>query len=222
MRTLITGADGSLGTRLCERWIWPTLAMGRSIDTMERITEFLEANKSTVQCLECVVLNDGTNHLSWIGTTNMADAEILHRNVMLPYWTLNELVRIRGVDKPMRVIFVTSQTYRVPQRTTALYCASKAALTMIMKVAARELAPWGWVINAVAPGKITDTKMSVMTDEQVEELRGWTQDEADQYALKMIPAKRYTNREEVVKTILHVASLPPYVNGTIIEVMGGV
>lgn len=218
---LVTGADGSLGRAICE--VFPqTLQMPKKVWIQERIDDFLASHGSSVRALTGAVLNDGTNHLSWIGTTPRHDEEIILRNVMAPYWTLDKLVEMRGRNSPMKVVFVTSQTYRVPQRTTALYCASKAAAHMLMRVAARELAPYGWQINAVAPGKIVDTKMSELTDQQVKELRGWSEEQMDRYAIDLIPMKRFTSTHEVAAIIAQTMELQSYVNGTVIEAFGGV
>jgi NAD(P)-dependent dehydrogenase (short-subunit alcohol dehydrogenase family) len=223
MRVLITGADGSLGSALmlaAEQRFYQPFGMSRKVFQKRSIEKFLRDTDATR--LDAAILNDGTNHLSWIGSTEKHDEEIIQRNVMAPYWALNALVAQRTVHNPMRIIFVTSQTYRVPQRTTSLYCASKAAATMLMRVAARELAPYGWVINAVAPGKIEDTRMSDLTDEQVCDLRGWSKHEADGYAKKLIPAGRFTNTEEISDIIFNTLEMPSYVNGTVIEAFGGV
>lgn len=224
MNTLITGADGSLGSALVKRLSddGKVLAMPRRIHSKLHIEDFLWNNESAVVELGAAVLNDGINRLSWIGETPSNDAEIIERNVLAPYWTLNELVHLRGKQNPLRVIFVTSQTYRVPQRTTSLYCASKAAATMLMRVAARELAPHGWVINAVAPGKIVDTRMSELTDQQVCELRGWEQSEADRYAKALIPAGRFTTTAEVAEAIRDTLHAVSYMNGSVVELFGGV
>ncbi|MDQ6696301.1 MAG: SDR family oxidoreductase [Actinomycetota bacterium] len=47
---------------------------------------------------------------------------------------------------------------RIVDRNMGLYCASKAALSMLVKVAAAEWATDGLRVNAVSPG-ITDTPM---------------------------------------------------------------
>jgi NAD(P)-dependent dehydrogenase (short-subunit alcohol dehydrogenase family) len=54
------------------------------------------------------------------------------------------------------IVAVSSVSARLPDRTMGLYCASKAALDMVVKVAAVEWAPVR--VNAVAPG-VTDTPM---------------------------------------------------------------
>lgn len=167
-----------------------------------------------------VVNNFGINHLSWIGTTGEEDEMIYRCNVMGPYWVINWLVF--NENPPARVVNIASATHRVPQRTTSLYCASKAALVQMTKVMARELAPKGWVINALAPGKIEDTEMSALTDQQVCELRGWSKEQADSYALSNVPMERFTNRVEVTNAVFKLLEMPDYVNGVCLDVMGGV
>lgn len=180
------------------------------------ITNFLE--DEVPPGITHVVNNFGINHLSWIGTTPDQDERILTCNVMGPYWVINDLVA-RG--ETCRVVNIASQTYRIPQRTTSLYCASKAALVQMTKVMARELAPKGWVINALAPGRIPDTEMSRLTDEQVLELRGWTLEESQEYAASLIPMGRATSRREVAEAVLKLLDMPDYINGSVIDMMGG-
>lgn len=170
--------------------------------------------------LRYIVNNFGINHLSWIGNTPEEDEAIYRVNVMGPYWVVNYLVSAGHLR--VRCLNIASQTYRVAQRTTALYCASKAALVQMTAVMGRELADRDWTVNALAPGKITDTEMSELTDAQVLDLRGWTRDHADDYAKKMIPAGRFTSRAEIARAAWQVLQFPRYVTGTTIDVMGGV
>ena len=166
-----------------------------------------------------VVNNFGINHLSWIGTTTEEDEEILECNVMGPYWVVNALA---ARSAPCRVLNVASVTYRVAQRTSAIYCASKAALVQMTRVMARELAPAGWVVNAIAPGPIEGTSMTNRVNEQVRLLRGWTRDETEDYERRLIPMQRRTTVEEVAEAIIGIMALPPYINGACIDMTGGV
>jgi 3-oxoacyl-[acyl-carrier protein] reductase len=172
------------------------------------------------RCPNIIVNNYGINHLSWIGETPAIDEAIIKANLLGPYWVINYVKQHWG--GPCRVVNIASQVYRVPQRCTSLYCASKAGLVHMTKVMARELAPSGWIVNAVSPGKIEDTMMSRMTDAQVLKLRGWDPDKADNYAKSLIPAGRYTTRAEVADVVMSVLEMPDYVNGTVIEAHGGV
>jgi 3-oxoacyl-[acyl-carrier protein] reductase len=90
------------------------------------------------------------------------------------------------------------------------------------RVMARELAPYGWVVNSLSPGKIVDTRMAELTDAQVMELRGWGPDFADEYALKTIPMGRFTDTTEVAEAAFQMLQMPSYVNGANLDMTGGV
>ncbi len=221
MNVLITGSDGSLGRQLCEQfsdrhWGITNKDMQEGKSSIEN--NIIHAIKA-LGPITHVVNNYGINHLSWIGETKKEDEQILMQNVMTAYWVINYLVEL---DQVCRVVNVASATYRVPQRCTTLYCASKAAMVQMTKVMARELAPKGWIINAIAPGLIEDTKMAKMTNDQVLKLRNWDSDEAEEYAMKLIPMQRPTKRKEVAQAIIKIFELPDYINGSVIDMMGGV
>jgi len=184
----------------------------------QSIEVFLDGIGEDVK-FDVVINNYAINHLSWIGTTDTTDEDIISLKIMLPYWIINALVKRANV---CRVVNILSQTYKVPQRCTSLYCASKAAVAMMTKVMARELAPFGWVINGLAPGKILDTIMTEKTDKQVLELRGWDEHGADKYAQSLIPMGRFTTKQEVAEMVIKILEMPAYVNGSIIDMTGGV
>jgi NAD(P)-dependent dehydrogenase (short-subunit alcohol dehydrogenase family) len=218
---IVTGADGGLGETILE------LARTRHEEVFNLPAAVIRGGKQAIDewignidgPVEWVVNNYGINHLSWIGSTPEEDEEILRINMMGPYWVINALA---ANGHTPRVVNIASATYRVPQRCTALYCASKAGLVQMTKVMARELAPKGWVINALAPGLIVDTDMARLTMKQVIELRDWDPKEAEDYALSLVPCGRYTRRHEVAQMVMSILDMPSYVNGTIIDMMGGV
>ncbi len=90
------------------------------------------------------------------------------------------------------------------------YGASKAAVDMMTKISAAELAPYGITVNAYAPGIIhTD-----MTDAMIRE-RGHEQ-------VKQIPLNRFGTGAEVASLICYLASEEAgYISGEIIGVNGG-
>ena len=215
---IVTGSDGSLGSVLMRNYGGIGMDEATMRGGKSAIDCFIDKLSKSMKITE-VTNNFGVNHLSWIGETPADDADLFTYNVMAPYWVINALVRN---NQTCRVVNVASATHRVPQRCTTLYCASKAALVQMTKVMARELAPKGWIINAIAPGMIEDTKMSEMTNLQVMKLRGWGEVEMKLYATNLIPMGRATNAEEVAEAIEKVYELPDYINGSCIDMMGGV
>lgn len=225
MNILLIGGETSLGKAFLKEA--EERQHNVSLIPMERLTTGADIALATRYTLrgrigfDWIVNCHGRNQLHRIGETPRLHSvsNMLFDNVMPIYWVIDELVRLGTPGS--RVLSIASQTYRIPQTNTAIYCASKAALVMLMKVMARELADRGWILNCLAPGKIEDTRMAELTDAQVRELRGWTEEEATAYALRNVPARRFTNTDEVVEAMFSIYHLPAYVNGSVIDMTGG-
>jgi NAD(P)-dependent dehydrogenase (short-subunit alcohol dehydrogenase family) len=92
----------------------------------------------------------------------------------------------------------------------ANYSASKAGLIGLTKSAAKELAPRGITVNAVAPGFI-ETEMTQKLSEQVKETYQ-----------KVIPLNYFGAPRDVANTVLFLASEDArYITGEVIRVDGG-
>jgi 3-oxoacyl-[acyl-carrier protein] reductase len=86
---------------------------------------------------------------------------------------------------------------------------TKAAIDNLTKTLAMELAPFGVLVNAVAPGFI-DTKMTRDLPEK-----------AKAVFLDRIPLKRMGTPEEIADVVAFLATRGSYVTGTVIHVNGG-
>nr|AEE62723.1 unknown [Dendroctonus ponderosae] len=92
----------------------------------------------------------------------------------------------------------------------ANYCASKAGVELLTKVASREYSKKGIRVNTVLPGMIS-TPMTAAVPEKVKAK-----------FLTQIPLGRFGTAEEIAEVILFLASCrSSYVTGTSIEVTGG-
>ena len=109
-----------------------------------------------------------------------------------------------------RIINMTSVVALMGNVGQASYSASKAGLIGLTKTAARELAPRGITVNAVAPGFI-DTAMT----EQLP-------DKAKEAMLGQIPLGRIGLPEDVAGAVAFLASAEAgYITGQVIHVNGG-
>lgn len=189
---------------------WDTLG-----DQMEHI---LELNGGR---LDEVIYSAGVNELQWLGKMGQAHdfLRLLDVNVAGFVRTM-DLLANAGLSN-LRIAAIGSDAAERPLRTSALYCASKAALHMAARVTAREKADVGWRVNVVAPGMTADTKMTEYIDARVPGLRGWTSEEAMAYEQQQGVVKRRADRYEIANVVLDVLEGPDYLNGSVITVNGG-
>jgi NAD(P)-dependent dehydrogenase (short-subunit alcohol dehydrogenase family) len=85
------------------------------------------------------------------------------------FFTLQAAVRVMAPRGTGSVVAISSTSGFTASSTPApVYDASKAAVRMLVTAAARETAPAGVRVNAVAPGTVgTDLVRSVLTEEQI-------------------------------------------------------
>ena len=90
------------------------------------------------------------------------------------------------------------------------YSSSKAGIIGFTKSAAKELAPRGVTVNAIAPGFIDTPMTAVLPEEVQEQMR------------RMIPLGRFGSGEDVADVVLFLVSdLGSYVTGQVINCDGG-
>lgn len=91
----------------------------------------------------------------------------------------------------------------------AAYSASKGGLNALTEALAKELAPSGIPVNALACGVI-DTDMN----------RCFSEEEREALS-EEIPAGRFASPEEVAHALVLLAQMPPYLTGQVIRFDGG-
>jgi 3-oxoacyl-[acyl-carrier protein] reductase len=109
-----------------------------------------------------------------------------------------------------RIINIASTAGAMGNAGQANYSAAKAGLIGLTKAAARELAHWGILVNAVAPGLI-ETDMAAAIPE-----------EAREALLAQVPLKRIGTPREVAEMVGFLAGDgATYVTGQVFHVNGG-
>jgi len=116
-----------------------------------------------------------------------------------------------GLKRPGRIINITSVLgFRTIGRVPA-YCAAKAGLTHLTQVLAMELARYGILVNALAPGYV-----------ESDFNRAFFQTEAGKALTSRIPLKRLGQSGDLDGALLFLASpASAYVTGAVISVDGG-
>ncbi|WPH58020.1 oxidoreductase [Gordonia phage LuckyLeo] len=170
-----------------------------------------------------VVYCAGVNTLQWLGdmgNDGLREAANIFAVNSLGFLSMMDAL-VRECERPLSVVAVSSDAAERPLRTSSAYCASKAALNMLVRVAARELGPAGWRINAVAPGMLSNTGMTKSMDEQIPRIRGWHPDKALEYEVSQEVVPGRIAPREVAQVIFDLLQGPKHMNGEIVTLNGG-
>jgi NAD(P)-dependent dehydrogenase (short-subunit alcohol dehydrogenase family) len=136
-------------------------------------------------------------------------------NTRGPWLCLRGWARVlKDERRTASLLAVSSVSARLADRTMGIYCASKAALSMLVRVAAEEWGPDGLRVNAVAPG-VTRTPMLGSGPEVSIEGSPWLAAVAGRTTLG-----RLGEPEDIAQVILAVHGME-WVTGQIVECDGG-
>jgi NAD(P)-dependent dehydrogenase (short-subunit alcohol dehydrogenase family) len=116
-----------------------------------------------------------------------------------------------GLKRPGRIINISSVLGQRTIGRVPAYCAAKAGLSHLTHVLAMELARYGILVNALAPGYV-ETDFN----------RAFFQTEAGRALISRIPLKRLGQTEDLDGAMLLLASpAGAYLTGAVIAVDGG-
>jgi NAD(P)-dependent dehydrogenase (short-subunit alcohol dehydrogenase family) len=140
---------------------------------------------------------------------------VLAVNTRGPWLCLRGWARVLHEERRTgSLLAVSSVSARLADRTMGVYCASKAALSMLVRVAADEWGPDGVRVNAVAPG-VTRTPMLGHGPEVSVEGSPWLAAVAARTTLG-----RLGEPEDIAQVVLGVHGME-WVTGQIVECDGG-
>lgn len=163
-----------------------------------------------------VVINNAGSMFGRTAVANASDEQyhnVVDLNIGGVFFACRRAANILQQQKSGSIINTTSVAARTGGGDGAgLYGAAKGFVSTITRVLAKELAPYGVRVNAVAPGVIeTDFHRKFSTPEQLTA------------AVKGIPLGRLGTAEECVGAFEFLAdeSMSGYITGQVIEVNGG-
>ena len=192
-RAIVTGASSGIGRQVVAQLVaesWRVLAVARRADRLRALADQLEgqvfpwtadvaadgsataiidAARDQLGGLDLLVNNAGT---SWVGPmAQMPDEaidEILNLNVRGLILMCRAAIPLLARSGAGQIINISSVAADLAMETLAVYCASKAAVSMFSRVLAKELAPQRIRVNTLSPCG-TDTeifaKMGVEVDQ---------------------------------------------------------
>jgi 3-oxoacyl-[acyl-carrier protein] reductase len=188
-----------------------TLGLSGDVSDADAVKGFYPAIFKAWKRLDVLVNNAGTMENALLGMTT---TDLVHRmmdvNAKGAIYNVQGAARLMARHKSGSIINVSSIVGTEGCEGQAVYAASKAAVIGLTLAAAKELAPQGIRVNAVAPGYI-ETEMVSSLPEEVRSQR-----------VTQIGLGRAGTPEDVARAVLFLASdLSGYVTGQVLGVDGG-
>ena len=188
----------------------PVVARQGDVSSYDFCKDFIAEVKSILGPVDVLVNNAG---ISYIGLFSEMSPKEWHRVIdtnLTSVYNLSSLVIPDMVNKKSgKILNISSVWGNVGASTEVAYSASKGGMNALTKALAKELAPSGIQVNAIACGAI-DTDMN----------RFLSPDELNSI-IDEIPSSRLGKSEEVAELAFNICSGNDYLTGQIICLDGG-
>lgn len=226
---LITGSSGALGSSIAQylvdagaKVIGVDIAEGKHTSILCDVTDAsaLEKKLADLPAIDIVINNAGILHSAPLANIINKDASrfakaaedwkrVLDTNLSSAFY-VTQLVADKMVRNrtPGIIINMSSVSARGTAGQSA-YSASKAGIEALTRVWTKELGAMGIRCVSIAPGYIdTPSTRKAVSEAQLENIAG------------KVPLKRLGHTEDILHTIAYAIE-NNYVNGTVLEVTGG-
>lgn len=232
---LVTGASRGIGSVIAENLAKEGyrlyLTCRHSADKLSALAERL-ALQYSIQCtavtadmgipedvdnlfmhidkLDVLVNNAGISYVGLLHEMSVADwQEVMGTNLDALFYTCRHAIPLMLLRHSGKIINISSVWGNVGASMETAYSASKGGVNSFTKALAKELAPSGIQVNAIACGVIDTDMNKCFSSEDMESLRN------------EIPADRIGNPEEVAEMVLSLLHAPEYLTGQVISLDGG-
>ena len=188
------------------------LAIQADVSQSDQVKDMIGQVEKTFQRLDILVNNAGIIRRGTIETVTEEDwDQVIRINLKGTFNCCKAVVAIMKRQRMGKIVNVSSVAGKTGDITSAPgYGPSKAAIDSLTKTFARQLAQYGFNVNAVAPHAI-QTEMSAQ----------WSE-EKRKSIIEAIPLKRLGTPEDVAQAVLFLASdKANFITGEILDVNGG-
>jgi NAD(P)-dependent dehydrogenase (short-subunit alcohol dehydrogenase family) len=190
------------------------LALAAHTGDAAAIANVVEQAVSTYGGIDMVVNNAATNpHFGPLLTAEDSHWDkILDVNVKGYFRVVKACVESMKARGGGKIINMASVAGLEPQPMMGIYSVSKAAVLMLTKVLAAELAQFNIQVNAIAPGFVKTKFSSAL----------WQNPQINEAVLNTIPQKRMAEPEEIAGLAVYLASpASSFVTGSTFTIDGG-
>jgi 3-oxoacyl-[acyl-carrier protein] reductase len=189
----------------------PVLAVVADAAKREDVERLIEATRERFGRIDVLVNNAGITRDQLLVRMKDEDwDQVLDTNLRGVFLMTRATGKVMMRQKSGRIINIASTAGAMGNPGQVNYSAAKAGVIGLTKAAARELAHWSILVNAVAPGLIeTDMTAAISA-------------EAREAMLQQVPLKRIGQSREVAEVVRFLAGDgASYITGQTIHVNGG-
>lgn len=163
-----------------------------------------------ISSLSVLVNNAGISYIGLLHEMSVADWQaVMHTNLDAAFYTSRQAIPLMLREHHGKIINISSVWGNVGASMEAAYSASKGGLNSFTRALAKELAPSGIQVNAIACGVIDTDMNRCFSAEDMETLR------------QEIPADRIGQAPEVAQMVVSLLHAPDYLTGQVIGLDGG-
>lgn len=196
---------------LAETYSIQTMAVYFDLANQASMDEGLQHILADKKKIDILVNNAGTTAVGLILETSMTQLrEVFEVNYFAQMYITQKIARRMLRSRGGSIVNIVSAQAQSPEAGRLVYASSKAALALATKVMAKELAPFGIRVNAVAPGAV-----------QTDLLKNYPEKGLQHYIENSL-AGRPAEAWEIASVVAFLASdEASYINGQIVQADGG-
>lgn len=189
----------------------PVLGIAADAARREDVDRLVEATRERFGRIDVLVNNAGMTRDQLLVRMKDDDwDQVLDTNLRGVFLMVRAVGKVMMRQKGGRIISIASTAGAMGNPGQVNYSAAKAGVIGLTKAAARELAHWNILVNAVAPGLIETDMAAAMPAEAREAM------------IQQVPLKRIGQAREVAEVVRFLAGEgASYITGQTIHVNGG-
>lgn len=186
-----------------------------SIECTPIVTDMGDAQEvdrlfSQIKDLTLLVNNAGVSHIGLLHQMSISEWQnLMNINLNALFYTCRLAIPMMLQRHTGKIINISSVWGNAGASMEVAYSASKGGVNAFTKALAKELAPSGIQVNAIACGIIDTDMNSCFSPEELENIRS------------EIPSDRIGQPQEVAELLLSLLHAPAYLTGQVITLDGG-